>query len=546
MRALYRIYLYVVVLFLLFFAAIATAIFLGTVFSATPLNGESQRTLAQAEVVRPAVFAVLAWLIAALLGGLHYWLIRRDQASDAQAGAGAVRALFLNLAEFAAALTTLIAGTVALSGIGRPFGGGFASEYAIALVFLGLFALLEAERRRAQAGPGAALVMQRIHFYGMQLVALLFFVIGQVTSALHQTLLQILLQTGLLTCLPGGGIGFPSPATTPSCFVNEVGTVDVRLLAGAWAAAAFAVVVWIGHGLLAQRDMRSTLRQVVHFAGYAAGVIALLFGIERAAELLLRAAFGITPSVPDFAARYEFLSPALFGAGLALVYALWLTREAGRGPLDAHTMGLSALAVTAGLLAVPFWVGCGLVLYRLIERVSPGVPQSTAENWAISLALVLTGVAYIPAALRLRQRSLALGIRTPRRGFGLILLAAGIATGALALVFLLFTLATAALGSPLGNWQELARSAASALAIGLVVVGIYVQQARSEGWWVGTPATPAVVIPAPAPPAAASATPSAVLARTQAIGAVLDDLLAGRVTREAATARIEELVASRA
>lgn len=545
MRALYRIYLYVVVLFLLFFAAVATAVFLGIVFSATALNGESQRTLTQAEVVRPAVFAVLAWLIAAVLGGLHYWLIRRDQASDAQAGAGAVRALFLNLAEFAAALTALIAGTVALSSIGRPFGGGLAPAYATALVFLGIFALLEAERRRTQAGPGAALVLQRIHFYGMQLVALIFFVMGLVTSALHQTLLQILLQAGLLTCLPAD-VSFPSPAGAPSCVVDQIGIVDGRILAGAWAAAVFAVAVWIGYGLLAYRDMRSTLRQVLHFAGYAAGAIVFLVGIERAAELLLRAAFGIAPSVLDFAGRYEFLSQALIGAGIALVYALWLAREAGRGPLDAHTMGLSVLAVTAGLLAVPFWIGCGLVLYRLIELVSPGAPQPTAENWAISLALALTGVAYIPAALRLRQRSLALGIRTPRRGFGLILLAAGIATGALALVFLLFTLATAALGSPLDNWQELARSAASALVIGLLVVGIYVQQARSEGWWVGTPATPAVVMPAPATPGAASAAPSAALARTQAIGAVLDDLLAGRVTREAATARIEELVASRA
>lgn len=545
MRALYRIYLYVVALFLLFFAAVATVVFLGTVFSATALNGESQRTLTQAEVVRPAVFAVLAWLIAAVLGGLHYWLIRRDQASDAQAGAGAVRALFLNLAEFAAALTALIAGTVALSSIGRPFGGGLAPAYATALVFLGIFALLEAERRRAQAGPGAALVLQRIHFYGMQLVALIFFVIGLVTSALHQTLLQILLRAGLLTCLPAD-VGFPSSADAPSCVVDQIGIVDGRVLAGAWAAAAFAVAVWIGYGLLAYRDMRSTLRQVLHFAGYAAGAIVFLVGIERAAELLLRAAFGIAPSALDFAGRYEFLSQALIGAGVALVYALWLAREAGRGPLDAHTMGLSVLAVTAGLLAVPFWVGCGLALYRLIELASPGVPRPAAEDWAVSLALVLTGVAYIPAALRLRQRSLALGIRTPRRGFGLILLAAGIAAGALALVFLLFTFATAALGSPLDNWQTLARSAASALVIGLLVVGIYLQQARSEGWWVGTPATPAVVMPAPATPAAASVTPSAALARTQAIGAVLDDLVAGRVTREAATARIEELVASHA
>src|SRR5690349_10060675 len=305
MRALYRIYLYVVVLFLLFFAAVATAVFLGIVFSATALNGESQRTLTQAEVVRPAVFAVLAWLIAAVLGGLHYWLIRRDQASDAQAGAGAVRALFLNLAEFAAALTALIAGTVALSSIGRPFGGGLAPAYATALVFLGIFALLEAERRRTQAGPGAALVLQRIHFYGMQLVALLFFVLGLVTSALHQTLLQILVQAGLLTCLPADS-AFPLQPGAPSCVVDEIGTVDGGILAGAWAAAAFVVLAWIGYGLLAHRDIRSALRQVAHFAGYAAGVIALLVGIERAAELLLRAAFGLAPSALDFAGRYEF------------------------------------------------------------------------------------------------------------------------------------------------------------------------------------------------------------------------------------------------
>jgi hypothetical protein len=159
------------------------------------------------------------------------------------------------------------------------------------------------------------------------------------------------------------------------------------------------------------------------------------------------------------------------------------------------------------------------VLYRLVERATPGVSPPTAEDWAFSLALALTGATYVPAALRLRQRSLALGIRTPRRGFGLILLAAGIATGALALVFLLFTFATAALGSPLDNWQELARSTASALVIGLLVVGIYVQQARSERWWVGTPATPAIATPSGAP-----VTLSAAAARSQAIGTVLTGL----------------------
>jgi len=42
---------------------------------------------------------VVSWLIAALLGGLPYWLIRRDIYSDPAAGSSAIRAFFLNIAE---------------------------------------------------------------------------------------------------------------------------------------------------------------------------------------------------------------------------------------------------------------------------------------------------------------------------------------------------------------------------------------------------------------------------------------------------------------
>ena len=148
-RTLYRIYLYTVWMILLLFATGATAAFLAVVLRTSGLDSNPQ-SLSQSEIVQPAAFAVIAWLIAATLGGFHYWLIRRDIAQDPAAGQGPVRALYLNLIEAIAALVAVITIGVAIASLGNTY--SFASTpIAFGLSAAGLFALLEVERRRTQA-----------------------------------------------------------------------------------------------------------------------------------------------------------------------------------------------------------------------------------------------------------------------------------------------------------------------------------------------------------------------------------------------------------
>ena len=85
-RNLYRFYLYAVFLAMLIFAAVATGMLLQPLLSLTPLRGTYGGVAAGATLVQAAVFAGVSWLIAGVLGGLHYWLIRRDMRSDPAAG----------------------------------------------------------------------------------------------------------------------------------------------------------------------------------------------------------------------------------------------------------------------------------------------------------------------------------------------------------------------------------------------------------------------------------------------------------------------------
>ncbi len=167
----------------------------GTTYAVSRLLGSEGGSLSQSEIVQPAALAVIAWLIAATLGGFHYWLIRRDIAQDPGAGQGPVRALYLNLVEAIAALVAVIAIGAAITSLGNSY--SFASTpIAIGLSAAGLFALLEVERRRTQAASGGALTLQRLHFYGVQAIVLLFVLPPFWSNALGATVARILLAVG--------------------------------------------------------------------------------------------------------------------------------------------------------------------------------------------------------------------------------------------------------------------------------------------------------------------------------------------------------------
>src|SRR5215469_4623687 len=154
-RALYRAYLYGIIVILLYFTAIATAVFLSVLLQPTPLNDAEPSSVTGSQIVQPAVFAIISWIITVSVGGLHYWLVRRNEATDPSAANSAVRAFFVNGGEAVAALAALTGGIVALNIVFQS--SGAAGACATLLVFAALFLLFELERRRRPATGDVAL-----------------------------------------------------------------------------------------------------------------------------------------------------------------------------------------------------------------------------------------------------------------------------------------------------------------------------------------------------------------------------------------------------
>jgi len=149
-RNLYRIYLYAVCIALLIAATVVTAFSLGLLLTETPLQGPYSFSPPHSQIVQTVVAFAVVWRFTLLLGGLHYWLIRRDMATDPAAGGGAVRSYFLNVTQLLAVLTAIITAAIGISQLGNE-NSSLSSIFAVAISTAGLFALLEWERRRTRA-----------------------------------------------------------------------------------------------------------------------------------------------------------------------------------------------------------------------------------------------------------------------------------------------------------------------------------------------------------------------------------------------------------
>jgi hypothetical protein len=524
-RTLYRIYLYLVLTSLLSFAAGATATFLGTTLRAAGLDGSNAPS--PAETTQATARAIVSWVVVLIFGGLHYWLIRRDIAADAKAASGTVRSLFLNWSELQAAVVTAVAGAIALSNLGRQ-NQGASSALGFALAFGALFAFYEFERRRAQPAPGAAIILQRLHVYGAQLI-LLFIATAFVIPAVQQTAMRMLIAFGAVAdpCQPAvqanGGCNFDTG----------------QYLGNLWLAALWAVAAWIFYRALAPRDVASRLRVFFSLAGLAYAVILAVIGVQRGAEVLLRQILGAPDqSYPYYDAasaayntlsnRVSFAAPLLFGVVAAAVYLRWLARDARAGDtLNVAATRQAILAVAAALTAIAFWVACALLLDDMIERTVSDGGRPELGTWAMHGGLLVAGLAYIPLALYLRQLAAKSKIHTPRRAFVFALLALGTLAGVISLILLLYTLVSQALGSPLNGWESQARQAAANVVVAALVVVLYASLARIEGWFGQSAAAPAV----PAPPSQP----------LDPVDAILAELLAGKLTREQAASQIRAL-----
>lgn len=186
----------------------------------------------------------------------------------------------------------------------------------------------------------------------------------------------------------------------------------------------------------------------------------------------------------------------------------------------------------AGLMAIAFYTGVALVLLNLFES-----PVSIT-TWSGPLASLITGIGYVGFDIHLyrRWKQDVPGAIDARRGFVFALLGGGVLATAIGGAFALYTVISNALGSPLDNWQHLARAGAAAVAVGLVILVVYLVLANRQKLLVRTSKTAAQVEP-PVVPAPVVTTP----VEQRTIEEVLDELLAGKLSRDEAATRIREI-----
>jgi hypothetical protein len=505
-RSLARLYYYIVFIAMLVLAAVGIGFVLNTLLGLTPLAGDQPRP-DSATITRSILFAGVAWLIAGILGGAHYWLIRRDLETDPAAGPGGIRSFFLNAAQFITIWIGVASVAGALANIGRPFSFGVIPSLSVGIAALFIAGIVQLERMRTMPGSGAPRVFEGLHIYGF-LTILIFYAGYYGTTALAETLRSALDPDSI--CPPSGD--FSSPC--------RFGPVN---LGGDWVAVLWISAAVAAYWLLTRPLALSALRQAFQLIGYGISLIYLLTGLFFLLNLGVRSALGDPFESSELADGYV-LPAALFGLLFAALYALWLRSERARSRMGAETVDHSILAISAFGAAVPFWFGAGFIVWRLLE-IASGIPVERLD-WAGPVAAVIAGVVYIPVSLYLRILTARTDAIGPRRAFVLALLAGGIIAGAIGAATALFAYGSQALGAPISNWEDVTRVGVAIFLVGLAIAGIYFWSARSEHLLQARPSA------APAPTVEGAPQPAL------SIEQILDDFAAGRVSRDEAASRI--------
>lgn len=526
-RNLYRFYLYAVSIALLGFAMSGLGRLLQTLLTLTSLRDTYTPAPSGADVVQSVVFFVVSWVIAGLLGGLHYWLIRRDMQNDATAITSAVRSFFLNITEalvIAFGIPVLGFGVIAALGQG---GSGVISAAAIGIPLLFMFALLELERRRSPHDVEATSLFYRLHFYGVQLLLLIFLAFA------WQSALRPIVDTLVFA---GRGTQELCGSVDGYCPTYNVFALTVSLL---WFTG-----FWVWYGWLLRHDTSLPLRFILHFLGFAAGVGFVLYGIQLAIGLAILPLFHAAAPLKDIAgpgASHDFFSPLTLGIVVMIVYHL-LVRVGTQQKLIEPNVVLPIESAVIGILsALAFWYGIGFLLYNLLQQITPVPSAPDTQAWVTAIGFVVAGLGYIPLDMYLYRRNnseptVAAG---SRRGFVLALLGGGLLAFAIGGATALYSWLTATLGSPFTNWQQTVHIGLAAFIIGLILVGVYLMVSIREKLFsgftqhapepTGTPTVTAPIQPAPTVPTSTT------------IEEVLDELLAGKITRDVAAARLHAL-----
>jgi hypothetical protein len=543
MRALYRFYLYTVFILLSVYATYACVQLLSTLFLLTPLRTSYEAQPSSNDVVQAITLALVSFVVILLIGGLHYWLIRRDIAQDAEAATSPIRSFFLYITEgIAAALSLPTLGYVFLS---LASSNSVSGLLAFALPTLALALLLELERRRIPSlTTGATAVFLRIHTYGVQ--AILLIVLGISWS---QALLPLI--DGLLF---GGRAHAESCVGVDPCPSNNL---FLLALAGFWF-----IGTWLFYGWLTSRDTSRSLRFVLHGLGFAAGISIFVSGLYNVFTVILLFIFhepAALSSILGMGARYDFVGQLTLGLLITALYHVWMRTGVRQGLLPTQTnLRLIELAIISVLTAITFWWGMGNLLYNTFALLLKFPQPIELQSWVSAGAFILAGCVSIVIEFYLhsKNRSEPAIAAGPRRAQVLALLAIGTLTFSVAIATTLYIGLTTILQSPIANWMQVLSFGLAALLVGLSLTGFYLYIALNERQFNRTtkpaptptntsvqPTTPTTIEDSPnratTPEATTNAEDQSELATIETI---LDQLLANQITRAEASTKLHDLM----
>lgn len=522
MRGLYRFYLYTVFILLSVYATYTSVQLLSTLLRLTPLRAPYEAQPSSSDVVQAITLGLVSLVVVTLIGGLHYWLIRRDIAQDAEAGTSAIRSFFLNIAEgVAAALSLPTAGFVLLS---LASSSDVATQLAFALSTLALALLLELERRRiATPSTGASAVFLRIHTYGVQIVLLITLAISW--SSIVPPLVDAIFLGGRAQAEYCTGI-------TDCPHAN----LFLLALAGLWFVAA-----WLFYGWLTSRDSSRFLRFTLHGLGFAVGIGIFLDGLQTFFNVLLLLLFSrpvALSAVLGTYPQYNFVGLLTLGLLVTFIYHTWMRAGVKQGRLPTRaSLPLIELAIVSVLAAATFWWGVGNLLYNTFALLLKFPQAPDQDSWLSAGAFALAGCVSIVIEfyLQRKNRSEPELAAAPRRAQVLALLAIGILTLSVAVATTLYIGLTTVLRSPITNWTQVLSFGLATLLVGLPLAGFYLYTALNEHQF----NQPAKTVPATTPEQDAEALRQA---EVSGIETILSQLLANQITRTDASEKLQKLM----
>jgi caffeoyl-CoA O-methyltransferase len=465
-RALYRFYLYAVSITLLIFITTSLASLLATLLPFTPLRSVYDSFPDRAHIIQSIALFTVSLVFAGPLVGLHYWLIRRDMRADPAASASAIRSFFLNMTEGISVLLAVpLIGFLVIASRAQNPDASIIGAAAFAIPTLALAVVLEMERRRIQVNTGSALVFQRLHLYGAEIVLLIFLIIAW--SYEVRPLVD--------------GVFFGGRAAKEAC----VGCPSYNLF-GLGMSLLWFVVFWLGYGWMVKDDNAPRLRLILHFLQFAVGVVFLVTGLYQGIEVILLPLFHQGAALKDvigpYAGAYDFVSPLTLSMVVVNAYSGWLRLAARQGLIERQVLFLTKFAIVAILAAVVFWWGCGQLLYDTLQIWTHASNPPDTSAWVSAIAFVVAGAGYIGLDIYLWRRDLAdpLQAAGPRRGLVFALLGGGILAFTIGGATALYSWIAALLGSPLNNSQQIINAGLSAFIVGVLLAGIYLWLALHE------------------------------------------------------------------